>query len=40
MKIRLLALAFLLSGALTLAAETKNILLIITDNQNWFDLGC
>lgn len=32
---------FFLLGSLTHAADArKNILLIITDNQTWFDLGC
>lgn len=34
-----LALALAL-GTVSSFAEKKNILLIITDNQNWFDLGC
>jgi N-sulfoglucosamine sulfohydrolase len=37
----LLSLLFILSlGSVAAAAPGKNILLVITDNQNWFDLGC
>lgn len=36
----LLPTIFLLLASQTPAAQQKNILLIITDNQNWFDLGC
>jgi N-sulfoglucosamine sulfohydrolase len=35
----LLTLAFL-AATLSHAAERRNILLVITDNQNWFDVGC
>jgi len=31
---------FLLGLSAAAAAPKKNILLVITDNQNWFDLGC
>jgi N-sulfoglucosamine sulfohydrolase len=40
MKTILALLALLQLGSLASAAEKKNILLVITDNQNWFDLGC
>jgi len=37
---RILTLAIVLFTALPAAAAGRNILLVITDNQNWFDLGC
>ncbi len=36
----ILALAIALLTTLSAAAANQNILLIITDNQNWFDVGC
>lgn len=36
----LLALAALFLGTATLAAAQKNVLLLISDNQTWTDLGC
>lgn len=35
-----LTLSLLLVALVSSATEKRNILLVITDNQNWFDLGC